>query len=646
MLIQKGINMSTPRKWNLIALMAMFLSVGNVILAENGLSIITSPDKILYVPGETAKIEVTVKNESGAAFEGKLRVQAIWEMEDTKLLLEQPVKLGINETNVITAKWEKVPEVLGCEARAELLGADGKAVASAGEYFNVCSHLDMLRVGIHEVAIGLFSYSKPEFLEQIRTKMMPSQKKHYVNIGEYFVGKSHVWNLAPAEDEYPGGAYWESNTATKTAIEEGHKFGMRGVAYVTSYSTHGLDDLEVSLRHPEWLAYDKLGQPDNAGVNVRQEDAVRNSPYGKYPQPGCFCSCNINWMNQAALDYHIDQLIANNKLVGMDGVRYDGEPGSQWGSMDIEGKPTLSVTERKKERVRFIRHIKERIRKEIPSYLFMFNAGRAVGLGNQVDLKNGKLDPDLQPVLENGGALCDEEIRGAYSAINEFHAWKKYADVMVSDVDLSRKEGGYAYVLFPWTSTVHKNSDDIGYSILLAAGDHPWFGMAKNDFDSDPGGTHYPIQKELFAFATRFSAMLWGKGIDRVREPEAIVEVNSAKGTIWWKNFVHRRKLADGREYVTIHLLNAPPNETMGVTEQPLPELIKNIEVVFKTPVKKAWLATARPGPAKKTPRHASDKNGYEAYGPMTYGAIPVENGKVIVPELRIWTMVVAELGK
>ena len=628
-------------KWNMVGMMAIFLSVGNVIAVENGLSVSALPDKILYDPGETAKIEVTVKNESGAAFEGKLVVSVTWEMEDTKVLLDKPVKLGVGETNVMEVKWEKIPEVLGCEARAELKNGTGECVATGSHYFNVCRHLDMLRVGIHGHGLGLMSYSKPEFLEGIR-KSKPKVRYSYINIGEYFIGKSHVWNLAPEEDEYPGGAYWESNTGVKTAIEEGHKIGQQSVAYVTSYTTHGLDDLEVSLQHPEWLAFDKGGHP-MASVSVKREDFLRNPTYGMIPSPGPFNSAVINWMDQEALDYHINQLIANHKLVGMDGVRYDGEPGSQWGDLDIEGKPFPSGEARAQERIRMIRYIKERVRKEIPSYLFMFNAGRAVGQGNPVDLKNGKLAPDLKPTVEGGCASCDEEIRGANSAINEFHAWKKYADVMVSDVDLTRADGGFAYCIFPYGSNVHKNTEEIGYSIMLAAGDHPWFAMP-GDRASDLGGTHYPIMCELFAFATRFSAMLWGKGIDRVRDPESVVEVTSEKGDIWWKNFVQQRVLADGRKYIVIHLLNAPPNDAMGVTEQPLPEVIKNIQVNFKVPVKKAWMAAARPGPAKKTLRHADDKNGYEAYGPMKYGPVPVENGKVIVPELRVWTMVVVEL--
>ena len=149
--------------------------------------------------------------------------------------------------------------------------------------------------------------------------------------------------------------------------------------------------------------------------------------------------------------------------------------------------------------------------------------------------------------------------------------------------------------------------------------------------------------------------MLWGKGIDRVREPETIVEVTTGQGEIWWKNFVHQRTLADGRKYLIVHLLNAPPNKGMGVTEQPLPEPIKNVQVQFKAPVKKIWTATARPGPAKIITLTKEERKGpnyrraltHETYGPMKYGeAKVVEAGKIVVPELRMWTMVVAEISK
>ena len=297
-----------------------------------------------------------------------------------------------------------------------------------------------------------------------------------------------------------------------------------------------------------------------------------------------------------------------------------------------------------------VRHIRTRVRQACPDYLFMWNTGCAVGPDKPVDLERGVLYPPLRVLVADGGALCDEEVRLAYSAINKYHEWKKFADCMVSDVDLTRPVGGHAYVLFPWVSSVHKNADELGYSILLAAGHHPWYGMPASDYQSNPGGSHYPVQKELFAFATRFSAMLWGRGIERVREPDKVVRVTSDKGQIWWRTFVHRRTLADGRQYLVVHLLNAPPTRTIGVIAQPLPDPIDHVRVRFAVPVKKVWTACARPGPARpvEAPPEIRIWHGakvHEHYGPMRYGPAACANGLVTVPRLRVWTMVVAELG-
>lgn len=607
------------------------------------------PDKLRHDPGETARFEVTVKNASGQPFTGRLAVRVVWEMEDTKVLADTPVTLGDGETKAIAASWEQVPEVLGCEVRADLLDAAGNRVATGGEYFNVCRGKDICRVGIHSTALGLMTTSDPEFLATIPDSIL-WKRQGYSNIIEHFISESSVLDLAPDVDEIHGGAYWNSVTAIRAGIAEAQKYGIANVVYTTSYTSHGLADLEIPMRHPEWLAYNEYGQPDGVAVDVLQEDKRRTPIPRKIDNPGPFCSANFDWTNQELLDFHIDSLIANRNLVGMDGVRYDGHPGTIWAKYDINGKPLPTGEERLRETLRIVRHIRERITTAFPDYVWMFNAGTAVGGANPVDLEKGVLDPALVPVVENGGAMCDEEQRGAYSAYNRFHAWKAFADVMVSDVDLSRGGGGYAYCLFPWASTVHRNSDEIGYGIMLAAGSHPWFSYSNDEYANNPGGSHFPVQHELFAFATRFSAMLWGHGIERVRQADQVVQVASDKGEIWWKNFVHQRTLADGRKYLIVHLLNAPPNKEIGVTEQPLPDPIANVKVTFRAPVKKVWLCTARPGPARTVSRagqrkfHWSQADEYEAMGPMQYGTTEVKEGAVTLPELRMWTMVVAEL--
>ncbi|MCG2661097.1 MAG: hypothetical protein L6437_12740 [Kiritimatiellae bacterium] len=604
----------------------------------------------MYTPGETAKFEITVRNAAKETFKGRIKVGVIYEMEDGRELLEVPLEIAAGETKKINAEWKNLPEVLGCEVKADITDPAGKTVATGMEYFNICRHLDSLRVGIHSCAVGLPTYGDEAHLKEYEHALFLHQAS-YVNIGEYFVGKSTALSLAPeGEDEYPGADYWNSNKAVKFSIDEMHKRGLKGVVYVTSISTHGLDDLDYLIKHPEWIMYNEYGQPDNCYADVEREDKHRFPEKHMYPQPGPFCSVNINWMDKGLLDHHIDQLIANNKMFGMDGVRYDGHPGSQWGKLDVTGKLLPTGEERRKAQYSMIKHIKNRVKKSCPDYLFMFNHGV---VSDYIDAK-GELHPAAKEALADGGAWCDEELREANASYNRFNSWEEYTKCLMSDVDLARANGGYAYLLFPYTSTVHKNSDEIGYSIMFATGNHVWWGMPKYHFERDPGGCHYPIQKNLYAFATRFSAMLWGHGIERIKEPEGIVNVESDKGKIWWKQFVHRRKLKDGREYVIVHLINAPPNKNIGVTEQPLPEPIDNVKIKFKIPVKKAWLATARPGSdAKEEQGHiryestfySMDKK-YENYMPMQYGEASYADGVVTVPQLKVWTMVVGEVSK
>ncbi|MCG2661725.1 MAG: hypothetical protein L6437_15945, partial [Kiritimatiellae bacterium] len=468
------------------------------------------PDKVLYDAGETAVIDVTIKNSTDKTVSGKLNVQVIWEIEESKALLNQAMEIKAGQTNAVSVKWENMPEVLGCEVRADFINDKGEAVASGSEYFNVCRHLDTCRVGIHGGGMDLQTYSNETYLKNIPGKIA-FKRAHYLNIGEWYPAKSSVWNLAPKEDEWSGG-FWNSKKALQLGIQEAHKHGMKAVVYATAFAMYGLDPVDVSLRHPDWILYDKTGRPapEWTIVDVKTEDLLRSIETGavkdKYT-PACFTSIFGNWMVPEHLDFHIDQLIANAKMFGMDGVRYDGHPGVpsifNAALLNVEGRPVTTAENCDKEADRILKHIKQRIRKELPNYLFMYNAGCVF---RNVD-SSGNIKEGMQEVPRDNGAWCDEEFRGAYSSYNEFHEWKKYADLLVNDVDVMRKVGGHAYGLFPWASTIHKNAIELGYSIMLATGDHPWSADPEHDDTSYPGGSPYPIQKELYAFATRFSAM-------------------------------------------------------------------------------------------------------------------------------------------
>ena len=631
-------------KWNV--LFACMLST-LAVQAADLISVCPWPDKVLYDVNETATFDVTLKNGSQSPVAGKLKVSVIWEIEDMKVLAEQPIRVGVNETNVVTVKWEKMPEVLGCEAKAEVIGADGKTIAMGSEYFNVCRHLDACRVGIHS-CLGPGSYipiRNQLWRDQI-FRQMNLFRQCYINIVEVFPSASDGWNMAPQGAEWLR-EHWVSKEAVQFGISEMHRYGMKAVLYAVAYTKSTIDDLEITMRHPEWFCYDKSGQPADVCLDVAVEARRRNPRKYEY-HPACWGGNSGNYWPKEHVNFHINQLIANQKMFNMDGVRYDGHPGVGNKSLDVFGKKSmLSQDEVLKAQVKLVNTIKQGVRAVCPNYLFMYNCGRAVGLGNPIDLEKGTLAPELAPLAEGGGALCDEEIRNADMSYNDMHAWKDYARCIVSDVDLSRAAGGYAYVIFPYPFMVCRNSTEMGNSILLAGGHHPWFAQPYYYQANEIGGkgTHYPVERELLAFATRFSAMLWGHGINRVREPEKVLDVTCDKGEIWWKWFVQERELKDGRRYLIVHLFNVPSTKEIGVVEQPLAEPIRNVKLQLKVPVKKAWMAVARPGSLRKVKDPSGLVPEYETNDPMSYGLIPVINGLITIPELRVWTMVVIELN-
>ena len=108
----------------------------------------------------------------------------------------------------------------------------------------------------------------------------------------------------------------------------------------------------------------------------------------------------------------------------------------------------------------------------------------------------------------------------------------------------------------PWR--VCPNVDRIQFPLLFAAATIR--GSACPELaDTTKEVLTYPIQKDYFRFATRFSAALWGRGIERVKSPEDMVEVSAPQGSVWWKEFVQRRPLANGRQQLVVHLINEPP---------------------------------------------------------------------------------------
>lgn len=599
-----------------VMFLIVFTFIFSLGFSANRIEIQVRPDKILYSPGEIAKFKIEIEND-GESFTGNLRVFVIWEIEDNEKIFDKELEI-LKGKNKLEAKWE-TKEVLGCEVRVELM-QKGEIIGIARDYFNVCRSEDALRVGIHVEYPTLHTFSDESYLKKI-PEYIYSLRDGYGNIMEVFGWcPDNFAELAPERDVWVS-AYWQSKVALKKIIEECHKYGMKVLHYAAGY-TWCRPGAEILRKHPEWGVYRATGQPYWGGtLDVRKLDWEKNPERmsGETFMGGGAQGGPINFTLKEPLDYGINQLIESKKMFGWDGVRFDGHY-VVWtkDAYDIYGKPAPPPDEAIKITAKNTEYTKRKIKEIYPDYLFMFNAATH-------DYDTGEIDIDCIAQCKDGGATANEPVRETSNTTSRWHKWKDFKDLLVKDADICRKNGGYAYAYLnpPWE--VCPNVDRIQYPILLASNNHPWFSFPNLDRKTDKGGSHYPIQKNLFAFATRFSSILWGYGIERVKNPEEFISVSSEKGDIWWKDFVYLRDLKDGRTYLTLHLINEPPTQNIEPDEQPLPEPIKDIKINLKKNLKKAWILYP---------------------DGVNYFRVPIENGVIIVPELKIWAVVVFEIGR
>lgn len=593
----------------------VFLGTG-LLNAQEKLTVSVKPDKILYAPGETAQFKVTVCNEMKESVNGVLEVKVIWEMDDSVKVYETAINLSSGEKRVISAAWKTV-NVLGCEVRVNLRN-DKEILATAAEYFNVCKTRDVQRVGIHVGYPNAFTYPDKSYLDTI-PGIVSNMCLAYANLMEHFSWAPDSYaDLTPDSDEWTS-TYFQSKTAILKAIEEEHKHGMKSYTYVISLGS-GRPGLQLMQHHPEWFFYRENGQLYLSELDVKALDYSRN-PDRRAPFLQNTVFITPNFAIPGPLEYGVRQIIDSTRMFNWDGVRFDGHF-VMWNTELFPGGPVICPNARDNtgkvvvsgEKARaIIRANTDYTRKTIsavfPDFLFMFNSYIQ--------------ECDITDICRNGGASANEPIRESYALNSRWNTWKDFTQYLLDDVDTARKNGGYAYALLntPWT--VCPNADRIQYAILFATGDHPWFACPWCDRKSDMGGSHYPIQKDYFRFATRFSAALWGPGIERVKSPEDVVDVCTPQGSVWWKNFVQRRPMDNGRQQLVVHLINQPPTLRIESESQALPAPVKDIMVKFKQPVTRVWLATSQPE--------------------MSYRMLPVENGIVKVPELNIWSMVIAE---
>ena len=200
-----------------------------------------------------------------------------------------------------------------------------------------------------------------------------------------------------------------------------------------------------------------------------------------------------------------------------------------------------------------------------------------------------------------------ENFRSASELSSPFHPWKKAAYYLQNEVAPIREHGGFPHAGWMGSSR---------YVEAVASAS----GMQVDASPMPSDSAHYR------RFEFRWSEFLWDNQLRYVRPGEEAVKVEGP-AQVWWQDFVHARDLPDGRQRVIVHLLNMPANDDEAWADRP-PAPATNVRVRFTVP------------PNKKLARLvAFSPDGTEDVIPAT----PDAKGVLALPEVKLWTVVVAE---
>ncbi|MBI4027266.1 MAG: hypothetical protein HY360_19935 [Verrucomicrobia bacterium] len=648
-----------------------FVAVALLIpsLARSDLKVRVWPDKLACDPNEPCAIKVYVNNTDSEAKKVKLSAYVEYEVESRAALPDKELTVAGGKEEVVPLLWKPGKSVLGCGVVAQAFDGE-KLIARAEEYFNVIERKDIARVGV----AGQFRVSQqtegPDAhwneVERNKNRFFVTEalRKGYINIAEaHGLYADAFARLTPNETELAGdyflGGFPFRISGVKHQIELLKQNGISTTAYATSY-TDSADALELARQRPELVMRFERGQPSITLFDVKELENEKNF------LPGTALMMPYNWFpdqtSRETLDVAIGELKKARSFWGLDGVRWDGHyspsfyhvfSGRTFFNYKGEGVPPLKDCDRLT--AANMRYVKDALRKAYPDYLFMAN------MMWPANIPGDQRSEEFAVMMENGGAACNEPSCASHIAGNPYNRWSEMSRLLLFESDRAREYGGYAFAYpdRPWD--VSATYSQLQYSLFYATRNRPWFAAALyNHFTC---GYEPQVDKKLLPysdairsitrFATRYSSILFGHGMERIGDPDNFLKVSSAQ-PVWWKDYVHGRTVGEGERQLMVDLFNPPARELAGAMAdaKDLPQAQKNIRLSPKLKpgekILSAWfLSPEIDGMKRKLAPEDGKESGREVsvYNPMEGKTVKVASPSggtgVVVPELKLWGIVV-----
>ena len=554
------------------------------------------PEKIVYRPGETATITVALENKSKDALEATVALAIHHGLTARDELPVQPANLTAGGKATLSFSYP-VPQgrKWGHEAQATVRDASGELLANGREFFTVGD--TRWEVGHYSTLFGIRDGKKNKSIDN---SLLPKFRRAYITTIEGYSWQPSVFDdMTPKTEQWRSGqgAYKEGKEDWQYLIQRAHEMGMAVVTYIQSIS-YGPVGIDFARRHPDWLAYGKDGRPLSAWFDVDALTTWRENPEAQKASTvgGVGCGSFLNSKPEVG-EYWIQELIRSAEMFGWDGFRSDGNPGIVEG-YDVTG--TLQpLPDAGAANAAFLRKVREKLTARFPNFLFGWNNVA----GGYPKMYNSEAEEDA---MLPGAYSLYEHFRSSNQPNSPYHPWKKAAFYLQQEADAIRARGGFPHA--GWMATNRYLE-----AVASACGQH------MDSFGAPPAYRRFEF---------RWAEFLWDCQLRFVRPGDTAVKV-AAPAAVWWQDFVQSRELPDGRTRVLVHLINMPANDDEAWADRaPVPAA--NIRVAFALPPGKKLIQLVA-----LSPDGAED----------VVDAKPATDGSLTVPEVKVWTVVVAEFG-
>lgn len=513
-------------------------------------------DRVTYKPGMKGTLTVALENLEQTAATAKLSVQMAEGLESRTPVFSDDIQLpaaGNVETRcpfeVGTAQWGRGFEVTVKSGKGQDLGTHTASVIT-----------NLWQVGVNNY-YEAFAWAPCDFSE-----LTPD------NDEPFYSGQTQYFNTRP------------NLIAKHKAL---HQEGRHAITYGKSCCS-GLPGVQYALRHPEQMNVFGPAGFAHEVISVEILDRMLENRYRKhglhedYWQMWISCWTAIG--NIDAVNYGCDEIARSAKLLGWDGVRYDGH---------------FTVWRDRAATARMIKYAEDRISEQVPGFAFGYNC-----MGGRHNSARGAFsDVELAAICHGGGMAMSEVYR--YMT----HSIKANIEHLRWGGDMVRLHGGYPLAICD-------DSNTWNLALVLAAGWRPL----------TSGGAL------LKRFATRFSAFVLDPAMRRLQDPRKVISPVGDPSFLW-DSFIYEKELGEGRSALILQLVNVSEKFRFGGTYRPPTGLNppqRNVQFDLNLPE----------GYAAGSVFASED---YESFRPMD---ATLKGDRLTVPHIGLWAMVVVKLKK